>query len=81
MGHHHRRRRDLARLIAGAARRSEAELAQLTRQLAGRSGPAGGDRTVPAAREWVRRWGPGRAPVEHLLPTCACVEGSCRICN
>jgi hypothetical protein len=78
---HGRPHRDLAALIAGTARRSEAEIARLTRQLARRSWPGGGDRTVPSAREWVRRWGPRRPPVEHLLPTCACADGSCRICN
>ena len=37
------------------------------------------DGTHPAAREWVRRWGPARALT--ALPDCACAAGRCGICN
>jgi hypothetical protein len=38
------------------------------------------DRLEPAAREWVRRWGPdGSAP--GYLRDCACAHGNCGVCN
>lgn len=38
-----------------------------------------GDRTVPAAREWLRRWTPRAfAPA---LPDCTCPAGRCETCN
>jgi hypothetical protein len=39
------------------------------------------DRTVPVAREWLRGWGPARAPKTGLMLTCACVDGCCEVCN
>jgi len=38
-----------------------------------------GDRSEPAALEWVRRWGPRRAG--PVLPVCSCAVGRCRLCN
>jgi hypothetical protein len=41
--------------------------------------PGGGDRSEPAAREWLRRWRPARAfPLEH---GCDCSAGRCGYCN
>lgn len=37
------------------------------------------ERTEPVAREWVRRWGPGRLGAE--LPGCSCAAGRCVVCN
>ena len=39
------------------------------------------DRTVPVAREWLRGWGPARAPKTGLMLACACVDGCCEVCN
>ena len=39
----------------------------------------GDERTVPAAREWVRRWGPARH--NAALPDCSCDAGRCSVCN
>jgi hypothetical protein len=38
-----------------------------------------GDRSVPVAREWLRRWAP-RAFVLPL-PACTCAAGRCATCN
>lgn len=37
------------------------------------------DHTKPAAREWVRRWGPAR--LGATLPDCSCAAGRCPVCN
>ena len=37
------------------------------------------DHAQPAAREWVRRWGPTR--VVMAPPACACATGRCAVCN
>lgn len=43
-------------------------------------GPAAAqDRTLPAAREWVRRWGPSLAGAQ--APACSCTAGRCAVCN
>jgi hypothetical protein len=42
--------------------------------------PGGGDRSVPAARTWLRAWGPVHAG-PRLLPTCGCADGPCGVCN
>jgi hypothetical protein len=48
-------------------------------RLLARCWPGGADRSVPAARTWLRAWGPARgiAPVPH----CACATGRCGVCN
>jgi hypothetical protein len=68
---------DIAALVtaAEAAARDEARLARLVRH----SWPAGSDATRPAARDWVRRWGPRR--ITAALPDCACAAGTCGWCN
>jgi hypothetical protein len=40
---------------------------------------SGDDHTQPAAREWVRRWGPAR--LGATLPGCSCAAGRCTVCN
>jgi hypothetical protein len=41
-------------------------------------GPA--DRTQPpAAREWIRRWGPAKP--QPVVLDCSCDVGRCRLCN
>jgi hypothetical protein len=37
-----------------------------------------GDRLVPVAREWLRRWSPTRLA---LRPACTCAAGRCAACN
>lgn len=39
----------------------------------------GTERTEPAARGWVRSWGPPRH--ELRPPACECHAGACLICN
>jgi hypothetical protein len=51
------------------ARRVSAEL----------TAPDAGDRTVPAAREWLRRWPPTRLALRP--PACTCAAGRCAACN
>lgn len=76
-----RRRPDfIAAHISATARRSGAETRSLVSSLVGGSWPGGADdRSEPAAREWVRRWRPGRIGV--ATPTCSCREGRCAVCN
>lgn len=38
-----------------------------------------GDRTMPAAREWLRRWAPRQLAVPP--PACTCIAGRCSTCN
>ena len=38
-----------------------------------------GDRTMPAARDWLRRWAPRRSALP--LPACTCPAGRCATCN
>ena len=62
-----------------AARGHAAERALVTR-LSGMCWPSGGaDRTHGMAREWVRRWHPGR--IGAVLPACSCAAGRCAVCN
>ena len=66
--------------IAAMARRTPADHERLAEILAGRCWPAGGaDRTDPAARGWVRRW--GRTSVHAVVLECTCAHGSCAVCN
>jgi hypothetical protein len=47
---------------------------------AGQCWPGGtADRTEPAARHWLRRWGPARGTA--MLPACSCATGHCAVCN
>ena len=69
----------LLSLLAALPARTPAETLALTARLQGSCWPGGEDRTEPAAREWVRRWGPGRHPPLGL--TCSCAGGRCAVCN
>jgi hypothetical protein len=40
-----------------------------------------GERTEPAAREWLRLWRPTRSPGTAVLRACACATGLCPVCN
>lgn len=37
------------------------------------------DRTLPAAREWLRRWAPKQMTLQP--PACSCAAGRCAACN
>jgi hypothetical protein len=60
-------------------RKPELVALSLERLLA-RSWPGGADRSVPAARAWLRAWGPVRGGA-RLLPSCGCAGGRCGVCN
>jgi hypothetical protein len=68
---------DIAALVrsADASATDALGLAALVR----RSWPASSDATRPAARDWVRRWGPARLTAEPA--DCACAAGTCGWCN
>jgi hypothetical protein len=62
-------------------RQGKPELVALSlERLLARSWPGGADRSVPAARIWLRAWGPVRAGA-RLLPSCGCAGGHCGVCN
>jgi hypothetical protein len=63
-------------LIAG---RSHADATRLARHLHDGCWPGGGDRSEPAALEWVRRWAPATRAAPS--PVCSCAHGCCAICN
>jgi len=66
--------------IESISTRAETDIARLLEGMLGRCWPGGAsDRTAPAAREWVRRWGPRRVGV--LPPACSCRAGGCGVCN
>jgi hypothetical protein len=71
------------RLIADHIRsilaRAEPDSRRLAAAMVHSCWPAGGDRTEPAAIEWVRGWGP--RGLAFLPVTCSCAAGRCRICN
>jgi hypothetical protein len=69
----------IGRHVALVAARSEDATRRLGEAIAGRCWPGMGDRTVPVALEWVRRWGPGR--ITPALPACSCQAGRCPVCN
>jgi hypothetical protein len=66
--------------IQSIASRAESDTERLTSAVLHRCWPGGtGDRSVPVALEWVRRWGPrGVSPVTQA---CACTGGRCHVCN
>ena len=66
-------------LLTALAARTPAETLALTTRLRERCWPGSEDRTDPAVREWVRRWGPGGLP--PLRFTCSCPGGRCAVCN
>ena len=66
-------------LLTALSARTPAETLVLIARLRASCWPGGEDRTEPAAREWVRRWGPGVPPPLRL--TCSCPGGRCAVCN
>ena len=68
---------DIAALVSSAdtCARDPHGLMRLVR----RSWPAASDATQPAARDWVRRWGPSRMSAQP--PECGCSAGNCGWCN
>ena len=66
---------DLPAVLGGAA---PARRAEVLARLAGHLAPAS-DVTVPAARPWLRSWGPARMPAH--APLCDCASGRCAWCN
>ena len=70
----------VAALVESISGRTQLEADRLASAVMRRHWPDGGsDRSNPAARDWVRRWGPKR-PV-HVLPGCSCARGACGLCN
>jgi hypothetical protein len=66
--------------IRAVRSRPTLESRRLAAGLMRRCWPGGnGDRTEPAAREWVRLWGPTHAMTPP--PVCSCETGRCRVCN
>lgn len=72
-----RRPVDIEALVRGADA-AAADGRRLT-ALVRRSWPSGSDATLPAAREWIRRWGPARVVAPPA--DCACASGTCGWCN
>ena len=68
----------LATLVASASTSTSADPGPLAR-LAARCWPRPADGHVPAALDWVRRWGPG--PLAAPIAACACATGRCGTCN
>ncbi|MBJ7332479.1 MAG: hypothetical protein JHC95_21465 [Solirubrobacteraceae bacterium] len=66
--------------ITAVGRRDEDEAGRLMAALVRGCWPGGvADRTVPAARSWVRAWGP-EVP-QLAAPGCECEFGACVVCN
>jgi hypothetical protein len=74
------RREDPIGLHVGSiANRSEHEARRLAAAVADRCWSPSSEGSVPAALEWLRRWGPkGLAP---STPACSCRAGRCMLCN
>jgi hypothetical protein len=69
---------DLRALLAAAVRPDGGDPGPLA-VLTMRCWPGGPDRTVTAALEWLRRWGPRRTIAAP--PVCTCAQGRCSVCN
>ncbi len=70
----------IAAYIESLSNRDEPGAARLVSTLLSRCWPGGiGDRTEPAALEWVRGWGPRRGGGLPLV--CSCADGRCGVCN
>jgi hypothetical protein len=71
--------RQVAGHIHSIATRAERDADRLVAMLIRGCWPKAGDCSVPAALEWVRRWGPRGLP--PAPPTCSCAAGPCSVCN
>jgi hypothetical protein len=69
---------DLHALLNVAVLAGAADTSRLA-ALRDRSWPGGGDRTIPHAHDWLKRWGPRRTLASP--PRCACADGRCPVCN
>jgi hypothetical protein len=70
----------IAAHIESLSSRDEPDTDRLVSTLLSHCWPGGsGDRTEPAALEWVRRWGPRRGG--GPAPACSCADGHCGVCN
>ena len=70
----------IAALVESIATRGAAQADGLLSGMTQRFWPGGtSDRTVPVAREWLRRWAPTR--IELAPPDCSCASGRCALCN
>jgi hypothetical protein len=70
----------IAALVESIASRSAVEREELAAATLRHVWPVGPvDRTVPAALEWLRRWGPKRSTISP--PDCSCAIGHCALCN
>jgi hypothetical protein len=66
--------------IQSLAARKDGQSTQLALRIRRHCWPGGpADRTAPAARDWVRRWGP--RGVVPAAPGCSCAHGRCAVCN
>ncbi|MEA2457493.1 MAG: hypothetical protein QOC95_465 [Thermoleophilaceae bacterium] len=71
----------VAALVASIDGRSEPQTDFTVRGLVRGSWPGGtADRTLPAAAEWLRRWGPGNVERSYF-EDCSCAAGRCAVCN
>jgi hypothetical protein len=73
------RKPSVAEIVADIETRTSRESDALASLLSARCWPESSDRQVPAALEWVRRWGPNRQPASPL--DCSCAAGRCAFCN
>jgi hypothetical protein len=73
------RQPSVAQIVAEIEGRTPREAEALATRLSTRCWPAASDRHVPAAAEWVRRWGPNRQAASPL--DCSCAAGRCPQCN
>jgi hypothetical protein len=69
----------VAEIVAEIEGRTAGESDALVTRLSARCWPDSSDRRVPAALEWVRRWGPNRQSAAPL--DCSCAAGRCAYCN
>jgi hypothetical protein len=69
----------VAEIVAEIEGRTSRESDALASRLRARCWPDSSDRRVPAAVEWVRRWGPNRQNAAPL--DCSCAVGRCAFCN
>ena len=73
------RQPSVAQIVAEIEGRTARDSAALAAHLSARCWPESSDRRVPAALEWVRRWGPNRQTADPL--DCSCALGRCAFCN